>query len=93
MTTLENIPEYIQQTLVLDSKTWFDTYPIGDYDSLKEIMLQRVTSRMREIEAVHMAYNGATNFGNKPNGQETEIENLLEEWDNLKALRTKAKTS
>lgn len=55
--------------------------------------LKTVTDRMLEIENVNMAYNKATNFGMFPNGQESEIELILEEWDNLKVLRIQFKSN
>lgn len=53
--------------------------------------LQQTTARMLEIEHKNMEYNKATNFGQFPNGQENEIELILEEWDNLKVLRIQLK--
>jgi hypothetical protein len=53
--------------------------------------LQQVTARMLEIERKNMAYNEATTFGQFPNGQETYIEAILAEWDQLKAIRHQLK--
>jgi hypothetical protein len=53
--------------------------------------LQQTTARMLEIERKNMEYNKATNFGQFPNGQEAEIELILEEWDKLKVLRIQLK--
>lgn len=55
--------------------------------------LQKNTARMLEIERINMAYNEATNFGRRPNGKEAEIAALLQEWDELKALRSDLKYS
>ena len=55
--------------------------------------LQKNTARMLEIERINMAYNEATNFGQNPNGQEPEIEDLLKEWDHLKVRRLDLKYS
>jgi len=49
--------------------------------------LQEITQRMLHIEKVNMQYNKETNFGEKPSGQESEIEKLLAEWDSLKIQR------
>ena len=49
--------------------------------------LRETTKRMLQIETQNMAYNKATNNGINPNGQESEIELLLSEWDKLKVQR------
>lgn len=57
------------------------------------MILQEITQRMLHIEKVNMQYNKETNFGQKPNGQEKEIEKLLSEWDSLKVQRNILKQS
>lgn len=59
--------------------------------TMNQPAITTVTNRMLEIERQNMAYNEATNFGMFPNGQEAEIELILEEWDNLKILRLQLK--
>jgi hypothetical protein len=59
--------------------------------TMNQSALKTVTDRMLEIERTNIAYNQATNFGMFPNGQEAEIELILEEWDNLKVLRIQLK--
>jgi hypothetical protein len=53
--------------------------------------LQSVSAEMLRIERINMAYNEATDFGNKPNGQEAEIDKLLAQWDRLHLLRNELK--
>lgn len=63
-------------------------YKNGDQ---KMTTLQEITERMLQIEQTNISYNKATYFGRFPNGQEEYISLLLEEWDDLKALRNKLK--
>jgi hypothetical protein len=46
---------------------------------------------MLEIERINMAYNKDTNFGQNPNGRESEIKTLVSELDTLRNLRRKLK--
>jgi len=39
------------------------------------------------IERVNMVYNESTDFGQNPNGFESEMDKLLAEWDILKVER------
>lgn len=57
-----------------------------------EMILDKVTKEMHEIEVINAVYNKATNFGQFPNGQEAYIEHQLKVWDNLKCRRERVKS-